>query len=348
MANQCEQLVRLLRAEGASVVLVRTNTPYRPRWVGALPVVRAGFRVLPYLWRLWRAAGRSQVVHVFANSGWAWHLLAWPALQVARLRRVPVIVNYRGGQADEFLSAAPSHVLAALGKVAMRITPSAFLQRVFAKHGLSAEIIPNIIDLSRFAARPPLPLAEGPHLIVTRNLEVIYDIPTALRAFAAVRARHPMARLTVAGSGPELPALQRLSSELGLGDAVTFSGRIDNSCIAALYASAHLMLNPSTADNMPISILEALASGVPVVTTSAGGIPDLVRHESTALLVPVGDWSAMADAALRLLADEALTERLRAAGLHEASRYAWPHVRGQWRQAYWRAVPESCLSRPCP
>jgi glycosyltransferase involved in cell wall biosynthesis len=287
---------------------------------------------------LWRGMGQAQVVHVFANSGWAWHLLAAPALAIARLRGVPVIVNYRGGQADEFFAAAPRHVLHALAAVAQRITPSAFLVRVFAQHGLAAEVIPNIIDLSRFTPRQTRAAGAAPHLIVTRNLEAIYDIPTALRAFVRVRVQWPGAKLTVAGSGPERATLQRLTAELGVADAVHFAGRIANADIAALYASADIVLNPSTADNMPISLLEAMASGVPIVSTRAGGIPDMVEHERTALLVPVGDDAAMADAALRLLNDTALAQRIRDAGIDEVARYAWPRVREQWQGAYRRAA----------
>lgn len=338
MANQCEQLVRFLRIEGVEVDFVRTNAPYWPSWIGGVPLVRAGLRMVPYLVALWRSLGKAQVVHVFANSGWAWHLLAAPALAIARVRGVPAIVNYRGGLAGEFFAVAPPHVLRALAGATQRVTPSAFLVRVFAQYGLSADIIPNIIDLSRFGAQPLRAVGGTPHLIVTRNLETIYDIPTALRAFAGLRKQHPGARLTVAGSGPELVALQQLAAELGVSDAVHFAGRIDNANIAALYASADIMLNPSTADNMPISILESLACGVPVVSTNAGGIPDLVTHEVTALLVSVGDADAMANAARRLLDDPVLSQRIHDRGLDEVSRYAWPQVREQWRAAYRRAV----------
>lgn len=338
MANQCEQLQRLLRGEGVQVSFVRTNAPYWPAWVGGIPVLRAGFRLLPYLVVLWRRIGHAQVVHLFANSGWAWHLLAAPALTIARMRGVPAIVNYRGGQADEFLAIAPSHVRRALARAAQRTTPSAFLVRVFAKYGLTADVVPNIIDLSRFAAQPLRNPGMAPHLIVTRSLEPLYDIPTALRAFARVRAQRPAARLTVAGIGPDLAALQNLADELGVAQGVCFSGPIDNASIAALYASANIVLNPSTADNMPISILEALASGVPVVSTNAGGIPDLVENERTALLVPVGDDTAMANAVLRLLSDTALAGRMHDAGLNEVARYAWPRVREQWLAAYRRVA----------
>jgi len=346
MANQCEQLVRLLRNEGADVELVRTNAPFRPAWVGRLPWARAGWRLAPYLVALWCGIGRSQVLHVFANSGWAWHLLAAPALAVARLRGVPAIVNYRGGLADEFLASAPRHVRRALAGATLRVTPSDFLLRVFARHGLQAEVIPNIIDLSRFTARPLRAAAAAPHLIVTRNLEAIYDIATAIKAFALVRERKPQARMTVAGTGPQRAALQALAVDLGVAGGVHFAGRIDNADIAALYASADIVLNPSTADNMPISILEALASGVPVVSTRVGGIPDLVSDEQTAMLVAVGDAAGMADAALRILNDRALAQRLHDAGRDSVMRYAWPTVRAKWQCAYRQAVllGTGCLS----
>ncbi len=334
MANQCEQLVRLLRGEGHPVELVCTNSPYWPRWAGRLPVLRAGFRLLPYLWRLWCAAGRAKVIHVLANSGWAWHLVAAPAILVGRWRGVPVVVNYRGGNADAFFSRAPACVLRLLAGANLRVTPSAFLHRVFARYGLSAEVIPNIVDLSRFTPAPAREVGDAPQLVVTRNLEPIYDLPTAIRAFARIRSVFPRARLTVAGSGPDLTRLQALVGELGVTDAVCFSGRIDNADIPALYSAADCVLNPSTVDNMPISILESFASGVPVVSTNAGGIPDMVENGVTGLLVAIGDDAAMAQAVLRVLQEPRLAQRLRQAGLAQAQRYAWSCVREQWLEAY--------------
>lgn len=338
MANQCEQLVRLLKAEGTRVQLVCSNAPYRPAFAGRIPILRAGVRLLPYLLRLWRVAGQVDVLHVFANSGWAWHLCALPALLIARLRGVHVIVNYRGGNADTFFTRAPSHVLKMLAAVSLRVTPSAYLLRVFRGHGLDAEVIPNIIDLSRF--RPAVfrdPLID-PHLVVTRNLEKIYDIPTSIRAFGHVQRAYPHARMTVAGSGPELHSLQALVSELGLREHIRFTGRIDNAQMTSLYADADCMLNPSTVDNMPISILEAFASGVPVVSTDAGGIPDLIENDVSGLLVAVGDDRAMGERVLELLRLRDKARSLRQAGLREAQRYAWPQVSRLWLDAYRRVA----------
>ena len=334
MANQCQQLVQLLRSEGVKVELVQTNSPYWPTWVGGIPVLRSFFRFVPYFFKLWKTAARVNVIHLLANSGWAWYLFAAPAMIVGRLTRTPVIVNYHGGNADLFFTNAPSFVLRMLGQASMRVTPSVFLQRVFVKHGLPADVIPNIIDLSRFTLGSARAFGEFPHIIVTRNLEPIYDIPTAICAFAAVRKILPGATMTVAGSGPELANLQALVTKLGLADAVEFSGRIENANIPKLYASADCMINSSTVDNMPISILEAFASGVPVITTDAGGIPDLVDHQVTGMLVPVGDVEGLARETLRVLQDSALYADLRRAAYEEAQKYSWPQIRERWLAAY--------------
>jgi PEP-CTERM/exosortase A-associated glycosyltransferase len=133
-------LVELLEAAQASVTLIPTNAPYRPAFIGRWPGVRAAFRLVPYL-TPWGAAGRCELVHVMANSGWSWHLFAGPAIWVARLRGVPVVVNYRGGEAATFLQSGARWVRASMHQATRLVVPSAFLQQVFARHGMTAQIV---------------------------------------------------------------------------------------------------------------------------------------------------------------------------------------------------------------
>jgi glycosyltransferase involved in cell wall biosynthesis len=234
-------------------------------------------------------------------------------------------------------------VVPTMSRASLVIVPSGFLAAIFRKHGVQAEIVHNVVDLSRFrpAERPPA----TPHLIVTRNLEDIYDIPTALRAFAAVKRVHAGARLTVAGSGPARAALERLTLELGVAGDVTFAGRIDNAQITDLYRSASVLVNSSRVDNTPISILEAMACGLPIVSTDAGGIPFLVENGTTALLVRPGDPDAMAAAIRRVLEDRALAERLVAAGLAAVPAYTWDRVRPRLLDVYARVLEGGGLGR---
>jgi glycosyltransferase involved in cell wall biosynthesis len=340
MANQTRQLSELLRYAAVEVRLVQTNAAYRPRWVAHVPVLRAVFRLAPYLWSLWSVIGQCQVVHLMANSGWAWHLFATPAIWVARLRGVPVLVNYRGGEAAHFLASSSRAVRFTMCRAAALIVPSAFLQEVFARFDMAATVVPNIIDLARF--RPHDGHHGGPiHLVVARNLEAVYDNATALRAFKIVSDRYPMARLTIAGTGPEEPRLRHLAADLGLADAVAFAGRLDPDAMATLYRSAHVVLNPSLADNMPNSVLEALASGVPVVSTHVGGVPYMVQDRVTAMLVPPSNASAMAAACVEILANEALRQHLAASGLAEVQRYTWDRVAPLLASAYRRAIMQA-------
>lgn len=336
MANQTRQLFELLSAEGASVELVQTNTAYRPTWVTGLRGIRAMFRLIPYVFGLWRVAGRIDLMHVMANSGWSWHLLAVPAIVMGRLRGVPVLINYRGGEASSFLRRSDILVRVAMRQTASLIVPSGFLQRVFADHGMLATVVPNIIDSDRFS--PGSQGSQADHIVVTRNLEAIYGIDIALRAFALVRHQRPSARLTIAGSGPEEGRLRTLVDALELGDSVHFTGRLDRDAVAALYRRARVALNPSRVDNMPNSVLEAMACAVPVVSTDVGGVPDIVQDERTALLVPPDDAERMARAILRVLRDVQLHQRLAQAGVQEVRRYTWDQVSPILQSAYAAAL----------
>jgi len=342
MANQTRQLAELLRGEGVTVEVVRVNAPYRPAWIERLPGVRAAFRLLPYLIRLWRAAGRSDLFHIMANSGWSWHLFAAPAIWIAKARGRAVVVNYRGGEAEEFFARAFAWVKPSLQKVDAIVVPSGFLGEIFDKRGFATRIVPNIVNLERFT--PGVRNEAAPHILVARNLEKLYDNASALRAFALIRQQHPGARMTIAGTGPEREPLERLARELGVADAVTFPGRVENSDMPALYQTASIALNPSLADNMPISILEALASGVPVVSTDVGGVPFLVEDGKTALLVPPGDHAAMAQACLRLLGDPVLADSQIRAGQELAREFAWSQVRGKVFAVYSDVLVKRCPS----
>lgn len=346
MATQTDQLRRLLGQEGVTVELVQSNAPYRPAWAGRLKGVRALFRLIPYCLQLWRAAGRNRLFHVMANSGWSWHLFAAPAIWIAWLRGVPVIVNYRGGEAEEFFRRAMHWVRPSLRRCARIVVPSGFLEQVFISRSIEVTVVPNIIDLSRFSISPEDSRnadgrGDAPRIIVTRNLEALYDVATAIEAFASIRSRYPDATMHIAGEGEERQRLEQHCRRLGISDAVHFTGRLSHEQIAALYREADLMLNPSLADNMPNSLLEAMASGVPVVTTDVGGIPYLVEDGVHALLVPPAEPGKMAAASLAILDDAALRHRLVQAGRELVEQFTWNRIAQRWACVYGDVLGET-------
>ena len=325
MANQTQQLAELLRSEGLQVSLVQTNAPYFPQWVSGLPFVRAFFRLMPYLYALWRLAGRCDVIHVMANSGWSWHLFAAPAVWIAKLRKVPAVVNYRGGEAETFLAQSSRSVRITMRLASRLIVPSGFLKAVFTRFDMPVSVVPNIIDIARFNNPAPY-RAKRNHLLVARNLEPIYDNETAIRAFYLVHRSNPDATLTIAGSGPLAESLRALAKSLGLEKAVIFTVRLNRDAMAQAYRAADIAINPSLVDNMPNSVLEAMASGVPVISTHVGGVPYIVTDEQTALLVPPNSPEIMANAILRLMNDTELSNKLVDNSLTEVQKYTWQQV----------------------
>lgn len=354
MAMQTEQLVRLLRGEGIEVTLLPVNPPYRPACVASIPVLRAICRLLWYLAAVWRLAGRVDTIHLMANSGWSWQLFAAPVLWLAALRSTPVIVNYRGGEARDYFLKSFRWVKPSLERAAVIVVPSGFLAQVFKEFGQSTRVVPNIIDRRVFqptrqcVVQPRSGIQEEGatpartfDLVITRNLEPIYGIDTAIRALAKVREAGCPVRLLVAGSGPAESDLKELAIALGVSEAVEFVGRLDRAGIADLYDAADAMVNPTNVDNMPNSVLEALACGLPVVSTDVGGIPYILTHEQTALLVPPRDIEALAAAIIRLSKDEMLRHRLRDNGLEQVEQYTWHNVRDLWLQTYHDAIAEN-------
>lgn len=346
MANQTRQLKQLLEQDGVKVTMVAVNAPYRPAFIGKIPGLRAVFRLIPYLFSLYRCFAQAQVVHVMANSGWSWHLFAAPAIAIAKLRKTPVIINYRGGHAESFFAKSWRSVHVTLRHANAVLVPSTFLQDVFSHYQQQSSIVPNILDHKLFyPANAPSAFSDdaitAPHCIVTRNLEHIYDVASAINAFHLLWQKLPQAKLTIAGTGPLLAQLQQQVAELGITDAVTFAGRLSSEQMAQLYRSADIMLNSSLVDNSPNSVIEAMACAVPVVSTDVGGIPKLVTHGKDALLTQAANVQQMCDFMLQVLEQPLLRQQLVENALQNSQRFHWQTVKQQLMQHYNAAIKQT-------
>lgn len=140
-----------------------------------------------------------------------------------------------------------------------------------------------------------------------------------VEAAARVAAVRPDVRWLVVGGGPQMQQLQDLAKALGVVDRIFFEGVRED--IPDLLHAMDIFVLPSLSEGFGLAAMEAMASGLPVVCSRVGGLPELVSHEETGLLVPPGDSAALAEGVLRLLADRDLRERLAARAIDQASRY---------------------------
>ena len=342
LGGQAIQARRLLEAFGTvpglevSFVPIDPPLPGFPGRLQQVRWVRTVVTEIAYLGSLLRRIPRVDVVHVFSASYFSFLLAPAPAILLARLMGKRVVVNYRSGEAADHLAGWGWHVRPLLRLAHAIVTPSEYLVGVFAGHGLRAESVENFVDLDLIPYR--IREHPAPRFLANRNFESLYNVACVVRAFALVQEEIPGATLTLVGTGSRRAELEGLVAELGL-RGVRFAGAVPPEEMARLYGEADLYLNAPDIDNMPNSIIEAFAAGLPVVSTAAGGIPFIVTDGVDGLLVPVGDAAALAGAALRVLREPGLAARLTgAARARAATTYSWDAVRARWLALYRRLV----------
>jgi glycosyltransferase involved in cell wall biosynthesis len=336
VGGQSVQAELLLRSwQGADdvdvdFIPVDPTFPFLLRWVDRVPFLRTLVRQPIYLYRLWRGLKDADVAHIFSASYWSFVIAVTPACWMGRRRGAKTLVHYHSGEARDHLRRFPR--ARATLKVADRlVVPSGYLVEVSREFGLQAQAIPNVVDLSQFAFRVRHPLC--PHLICTRGFHPYYCVDVVVRAFARVQEIFPEARLDLVGGGPLEAEIRALVSDLKL-TGVEFTGVVAHEKIARYYDRADIVINASRLDNMPVSILEAFASGMPVVSTDPEGMRYVVEDERTGLLSPPGDARALAENVIRVLRDSELADRLVLNAQREMQRYSWAAVRAQWMEVY--------------
>lgn len=348
LGGQAVQLSRLLEHLHSTPGIEVGFLPVNPRLRGPLRALqrvkylRTVATSVAYFSALLRRVPQYDVVHAFSASYYSYLLAPLPALVAAKLYGKRTVLNYRSGEADDHLanwrrSAAPT-----MRRFADAIVvPSGYLVDVFARYGLRAESIFNFVDLEQLPHREREVLR--PIFLSNRNFEPLYNVRCTLDAFAIVQSEIPGARLILAGDGSQRTALEARARELALHN-VTFVGRVTPDRMGALYDEADIYVNSPDIDNMPGSIIEAYAVGIPVVTTDAGGIPYIVRDQETGLMVPKGDARSLAAAALRLLREPGLAQRLAAEARTRCLRcYVWPAVESEWQALYANLVQDRGL-----
>ncbi|MEO8560551.1 MAG: glycosyltransferase family 4 protein [bacterium] len=338
-AVAAQRLLARLRAVPGLEVDFLPHDPRESRLLRTLQrvkYVRTLATSLAYVTSLLRRLPHCDVVHVFSASYWSFLLAPTPAILIGKWLGKKVVINYRSGEAEDHLKTWPRTSVPTLLRADAVVTPSGYLVDVFSRFGVRAESIANFVDPAsvRYRRRDAL----RPVFLSNRNFQALYNVPCVLRAFEIIQRRLPDARLIVIGDGPAREHVHSVANELSLRN-VEFLGAVAPTEMGRWYDAADVYLNASDIDNMPNSIIEAFACGLPVVTTRAGGIPYVVEHERNGLLVDCGDHDALAAEALRLLDDDDLAHRVIAEGLADVEHhYTWAAVGEQWDALYRRLV----------
>lgn len=287
-------------------------------------------RLLDMMWSAWSWRDRFHAAQVDVFSGPAF-LWAEAVCGILRLAGRPYILTLHGGRLGEFAEANPGRVSRLLRSAGAVTAPSPFLLKALRRFRGDVILLPNALDLRNYRYRNRRPA--GPRLIWLRAFHRIYRPEMAVAVLASLREKFPGASLAMIGPDKRDGTLQRVAtmvSDLGLNDAVRIVAGVPKADVPGWLDGGDIFLNTSDIDNTPVSVLEAMACGLCVVTTDAGGLPDLVSDGHDALVVPRADEKAMTAAVERLLGDPDLAGTLSANAAAVAAPCDWPRVLGQW------------------
>jgi glycosyltransferase involved in cell wall biosynthesis len=332
-AVQADLLIKGLRADGVEVGFV----PHNPRPPGILyqltkiKYVRTLIVSFFYICRLLCMIPNYDIVHVFSASYRSFLISPTPAILIAKYLGKKVIINYRSGECRDHLQRQGWIAIPILKMVDIIVVPSGYLVDEFADFGLKASYVYNLVDFTQFVYKPREEFS--PRIIVARNLEKLYNINASVKAFKIVKEKYPEAKLTIVGAGNDEQNIRDFVKSENIPD-ISFTGRVERDDIAKLYAEHDIFLNSSDIDNMPVSFLEAYASGLAVVSTDAGGIPYICESGRTGLLVEKNDHEALAREMLRIIEDNGLGKSLTQSAKKECVKFTWPSVREGWHEVY--------------
>jgi glycosyltransferase involved in cell wall biosynthesis len=270
------------------------------------------------------------VIEVYSGMGF---IVADVASWLGKIFRVPIVMVLHGGHLDEFMEQRPLWTKRVLKRADTLVAPSAFLAKNIGARGYLISQIPNVLDLGGYPFRERSLI--GPRLIWMRSFHPIYNPEMAVEVLIELRRSFPNATLTMAGVDKGIEdKIKRMVIDAGLRKAVRFPGFLNARQKLREFDAADIYLNTNRIDNMPVSVLEACAFGLPVVATNVGGLPYLIGDGENGLLVPNENASAMAAAVTRLIGDPELTQRISREARRLAERSSWKLVRRQWEELF--------------
>ena len=269
-------------------------------------------------------------VDVFSGYSFLW---AEAVCQIFSWLGKPYILTLHGGNLPMFAKKWPGRVRRLLCSAAVVTTPSGYLLHNMTRYRSDLRLLPNPLDLSAYKFRLRKQLR--PALVWLRSFHSVYNPSLAPRVLAIVAESFPDISLTMIGpdrGDGSLQEMKQTAKELGVANRILLPGRISKSEVTEWMSGADIFLNTTHVDNTPISVLEAMACGVCVVSTNVGGIPYLLDHEHDALLVPSDDPVAMATAIRRLLCEPRLSERLSRNARQKVKQFDWSVIFPQWEE----------------
>jgi glycosyltransferase involved in cell wall biosynthesis len=267
------------------------------------------------------------IIDVFSTT--AFYFALGVALMANKLN-IPYITILHGGNLPLRLKRNPNMCKAIFANAIHNISPSLYLENIFSKNNYSVSYIPNFINIDqyKFIQRSIL----SAKIIWVRSMHKIYNPVLAVKVLKVLRDKNINAQLCMVGPDKDgsLQDVVDMASILGVSEHLTLTGKLSLSDWTKLSENYDIFINTTNFDNHPVSLIEAMALGFPIISTDVGGIPYLIENNKNGLLVPFNDENAMAAEIMVLLNDNAKASNLSLKARYSAEKFDWKEVKQKW------------------
>lgn len=291
-------------------------------------------RVMDMVITAWQKRNRYEVAHVDVYSGAA---LLWAEAVTWVLRHAgkPYILTLHGGNLPVFALRWPKRVYRLLNSAQIVATPSRYLQEQMKAYCEGIRLIPYPLEISNYTFQ--LRQESKPMLIWLRAFCEIYNPTLAPKVVASLKSQFPGIHLIMVGPDKGDGSLQRtrqVAKSLGVQDAIKWTGGVPKDEVPIWLNKGDIFINTTNIDNTPVSVMEAMACGLCVVSTEVGGIPYLLKHEKDGLLVSPNKAEEMASAVARLLNDPDLSKTISSNARKKVEEWDWSVILPKWEELF--------------
>ena len=290
------------------------------------------FRLLDMLWScIWNSKWADAVlIDTYSTQNFYY---AYACSLVCRLFNIPYLPMLHGGNLPERLEQNPKLSTSIFNNSFKNISPSIYLKNVFSKKGYdNVEYIPNSILLENYSVYPKS--FNTIRLLWVRSFSKIYNPIMAIEVLIRLKELGHEAELCMIGPDTDgsLEKVKKYAKNIGV--KTRFAGKLTKEEWVNISEDYNIFMNTTNYDNMPLSIIEAMALGFPIASTDVGGIPFLIKNEEEGLLSPKNDANVMAKNIIRIFKDEKLRVNLSTNARKNAECFDWQSLKNQWHTIF--------------
>lgn len=280
---------------------------------------------------IWKYRTRVSVVLIDTYSSKAFYYALFCGM-TCRMLGKPYIPILRGGDLPARIKRNRGMARRLFGRAVVNVSPSAYLKAEFEKEGYAVRSIPNFIPIVKYPYRNRIPVV--PKLLYVRAYQMLYNPVLAVRVLKIISTKYPESTLCMVGPDKDgsMAVVRKETEFLGLSEKVVINGRLSKDEWITLADGYDFFVNTTNHDNMPVSVMEAMALGMVVISTNVGGVPALIDHGVNGILVNPNDADGFVSWIYQLIETPALAARISKGAREKALSFDWSAVGPQWRE----------------